>query len=833
MLGRTLRRRFGIAVRLYGVLACALSVVVALTAVSIHFARQTDQLTRLFGTEALPTARLTANIRFLVGEHRRVLTSSVTTFDPAQMQAVHEHLHDIESRLRKVDAELGVGPVAVIAGPAAVRGSLYLSGLFDASERTLLPLDQGDPALAATVLDGSYVVYSDRIMSDLVGLQERSLKRTEEQVGQLLASAGSTVHAALICLGTALLTGLTGLLVVRRVVHRMAGVTGAMRALAGGKLDVSVPFADATDEIGELSRASGVFRANALEMVRRGDELSLATRQLQAAIGSMSQGLLMFDADWRLALSNDRFYAMSGFDRALIGKGTHYVDLIKQSFKHGGYPGRSLEDVVAERCAFVARGVSERRLLRLSKGATGLIFHEPMPDGGWTMTVEDVTERLQAEERIVFMARHDALTGLCNRVLFQERAEQALSQVVRMGGFALHCLDLDGFKTVNDTLGHPVGDRLLQAVAERLRGLTREGDTVARLGGDEFAIVQLAVDQARDATALAERTIAAIARPFEIDGQQIVIGTSIGIAMAPNNGGDVDSLLRNADLALYRAKAEGRRTWRFFEPEMNAFAQARRALETDLRLALAHEHLAVHYQPIVNAATGRITGFEALLRWTHPSRGPVSPAEFIAVAEDVGLIVPMGAWVLRQACREAACWPEGVRVAVNLSPVQFRSPHLVRTVTEALSEAGLAPERLELEVTELVLMQDNAAILDVMRELSAIGVQIALDDFGTGYSSLSYLCRFPFGKIKIDQSFIRDLTVRAQAAAIVRTVIDLARSLGMTTTAEGVETEDQRARLTAKGCTELQGFLFSRPCPSAEIPALLARMHAGQEQLAA
>ena len=384
------------------------------------------------------------------------------------------------------------------------------------------------------------------------------------------------------------------------------------------------------------------------------------------------------------------------------------------------------------------------------------------------------------------------------------------------------CLDLDNFKSVNDTLGHPIGDKLLRTIAERISGAVGEDDTVARLGGDEFAVLQRN-SSPEAAGALARRLVEIIADPIEIDGQEINSGASIGIALAPSDGNAGDHLMKCADLALYRAKAEGRGTFRFFEPDMDARIQARRALEVDLRRALSAGEFSLAYQPQINLAGNALTAMEALLRWNHAERGPVPPSEFIPLAEEMGLIVQLGEWVLREACNEAARWPDPIKVAVNLSPVQFRNRGLVTTVTQALAAARLAPHRLELEITEAVLLQDDEAIVSMLHQLRALGVRIAMDDFGTGYSSLSYLRSFPFDKIKIDRSFIKDIERNRGSAVIIRAIANLGASLGIETTAEGVETEEQLELVRRAGCTEMQGYLVSPPRPAAEIAGLIAR----------
>jgi len=443
---------------------------------------------------------------------------------------------------------------------------------------------------------------------------------------------------------------------------------------------------------------------------------------------------------------------------------------------------------------------------------------------GYRGTTRDITGRKEDEALIAFMAQHDPLTGVPNRKLLRGKIQQALTGVTPEAGVAVLYLDLDRFKTVNDTLGHPVGDGLLRAVAERLTACLRGIDTVARLGGDEFAIVQTAVADRAQVCALASRITSAIAQPFDIDGHQVSVVVTLGIAMAPAHGGSSDVLMRNADIALYRAKAEQPGGWLFFEAGMGARLDARRELETDLRSALGRGQFEVLYQPLCDVGTRRVTGFEALLRWHHPVRGLVTPDEFIPIAEDTGLIESIGAWVLGQACADAARWPDSLHIAVNLSPVQFKSPTLVAAVRDALGKSGLAARRLELEITEAVLMQNGEGTLRALNELRGLGATIALDDFGTGYSSLSYLRSFPFDKIKIDRSFIMDMTKNEGAAAIVRAIAALAMSLNLITTAEGVETEEQFALVRSEGCTEAQGYLFSRPQPAADIDKLLAQI---------
>ena len=429
-------------------------------------------------------------------------------------------------------------------------------------------------------------------------------------------------------------------------------------------------------------------------------------------------------------------------------------------------------------------------------------------------THTDITARKAAEHAVARLARHDALTDLPNRLLFRERLNKALSEINGAeGGCALLYLDLDRFKTVNDSYGHLAGDSLLIEVAQRLKDAVREVDTVVRLGGDEFAILQVGgASQPASSAALAQRVIEAMAEPFQIGGEQVELGISIGLALAPQDAADADTLIKRADLALYRAKAEGRNTRRFYEAAMDEAVEYRRRLEMDLRGALARGEFEVHYQPIMNAASGRVSSVEALVRWRHPLHGLISPAAFIPLAEETGLIIPLGEWVLRTACQAASTWPGEVRIAVNVSAMQFRKGGLPEAVMQALAASSLPAHRLELEITESVLMQDGPDVMDTLHILRNFGVRTALDDFGTGYSSLSYLRRFPFDKLKIDRAFVQDIN-SSSTAAIVRAIVTLGVALGMTITAEGIETEDQLAALRQHGCNEIQGYLYSKPLP--------------------
>jgi diguanylate cyclase (GGDEF)-like protein len=536
---------------------------------------------------------------------------------------------------------------------------------------------------------------------------------------------------------------------------------------------------------------------------------------LATVLDNMSQGVLMFDAEARLVFCNQRYIEMYRLSPEVVVPGCGLRELLEHRKTVGAFLD-DLENYIVELRQGIAQGKTSNYVAKAA-GRVFSIARKPVTGGGWIATHEDITERQRAEERIVHMARHDALTDLPNRAMLRERLEYELKRVKRGECLAMLCLDLDHFKSVNDTLGHPVGDELLKVVAERLRRCIRGPDTIARLGGDEFAVIMTAMGQPTDAVELAKRIRDSVTKPYELDGHQILADISIGISLAPVDATEPDLLLKNADLALYGAKADGRGTYRFFEPEMDARMKARRELDMDLRKALVNAEFELHYQPLVNLQSNEITAFEALLRWNHPVRGLVSPAEFIPIAEETGLIIPLGEWVLRRACQETANWPTDIKVAVNLSPVQLKNRNFTDVVVNALKTSGMAANRLQLEITETVLMQNTFNTLATLQKLRALGVQIALDDFGTGYSSLSYLRSFPFDKIKIDRSFIQNLSNGTEPLAIVHAIAGLAKSLNIVSTAEGVETKQQLETLVSVGCVEMQGYLFSRARPPAEI----------------
>ena len=553
-------------------------------------------------------------------------------------------------------------------------------------------------------------------------------------------------------------------------------------------------------------------------------QLSLQHHRLGIALNNMTQSLLLFDSSNRLIICNQRYIEMFRFSPNTVKPGSSLRELIVLRKDNGSFSGD-----IDEYCSSVLRnvGLGKKTINAVENpdGRSIQIINQPLPDGGWVTTLEDMTERKRSEERIEHLAHYDALTGLPNRVLFQERLEVALARIANGEQVALLYIDIDEFKRVNDSLGHRIGDELLKSVAASLRDCLDESGIIARLGGDEFAVVQTAVKRSEDVTALVTRIYRAIREPYECLGHLVTTDASIGIALASPHGIEVEQLLKNADLAMYSAKAVGRRNHCFFEPEMDVHMKARHSLEIDLRQAIIEGGFEVYYQPIVDLQSNQVSGCEALLRWDHPQRGMISPADFIPVAEDTGLINQLGEWVLTTACMEAATWPDHVKLAVNVSPVQFRSDTLALKVVAALAASGLSANRLELEITEAILIRDDVAALAILHKLRALGVRIALDDFGTGYSSLSYLQRFPFDKIKIDRCFIKDIAEPSGAPCIVQAVVGIAQTRHITTTAEGVETEQQREILRALGCTQMQGYLFSSAKRVAEIRPLLLSNH--------
>jgi diguanylate cyclase (GGDEF)-like protein len=618
-----------------------------------------------------------------------------------------------------------------------------------------------------------------------------------------------------------------------------------IRKVKGHPLWVSVRVSDADVYNGSLATlklnafagaALTLIMLGAMErMLRSETKAQQKAEQLQLTLEHMSQGIMLVTKDLHIPIINGRCAELLDLPAAFIKDPPPFDRLVEYQAARSisrsdgssncNHSGNAMV-AGTEQVAVCERTMPNGTIIEVRTGH--------LPDGSFVQTFTDVTKRAEAEAHVARLASEDPLTGLPNRRIFRSALDQVSRQHTATGasstdsGFALLFLDLDRFKVVNDTIGHRVGDLLLQEVAKRLQGPLRGDDVLARLGGDEFAIVVPSVSSREDLAALAEALITAVVAPYEIIGHQIRSSISIGIAIGPHDGRDAEDLLMAADLALYAVKAVNRGTYRFYESAMNKELNDRRQIEFDLRNAIERNQLELFYQPIINTRNNAISGFEALARWRHPVKGMVPPALFIPVAEDSGLIVPLGEWALREACRQAVMWPDNLKIAVNLSPVQFTAPNLVEVVERILAETGLAPCRLELEITERIFISDSEITLSSLRRLKALGIRIAMDDFGTGYSSLSYLRSFPFDKIKIDRAFVSDLAERNEYVVIVQAVVSIARALGMTTTAEGVETVGQHQFLSALGCDEVQGYLFSAPVAVDKLDELLAKWAPGK-----
>jgi diguanylate cyclase (GGDEF)-like protein len=809
-----------IAAKLYLFATLSIVAVVALAGSAIYFARGTEvAAVRLYDQGFLGTQN-SARLGLLLEQHRRIVESMPSEVDRQRIDKALRELDDTQAKLEELMRQLVAQKKDLPPGALERRIATSLPYLYEAGQRVVFYAREfAQDKATEKALDYSHI--ADGIQLVMREYRDQRLHDADEAIAFMLFSAKSLTIAVLICAFAAfVLIGPIGLASMHRVLSRLGDVTGAMARLARHDTTTAVPYRADRDEIGEMARAVEVFKDNAIQLISRENELKQLNSRIDIALNNMTHGLCMFDADERLIVCNARYvqmYELLGEDTL---RGTPLARIEAHRAKIGTAAIANPEQVAA-----AAQGGQDYSAFtqELMDGRTIAVSQRPMAGGGFVAVHEDITDRRRAEAKISHLARHDLLTNLPNRILFREFVEQAFAKTGAGRGFAILCLDLDHFKTVNDTLGHPVGDELLKLAAARLLSAVQSGDMVARIGGDEFAIVQTAVVRPEQCSELASRIVELLGRPFEVDGRPIEIGTSVGIAVAPSDGANPDQLLKNADMALYLAKSDGRGTHRFFEREMDRRLQARHALEIDLRSAIANAEFELHYQPIIRLDDGRVSGFEALVRWRHPQRGLIPPNHFIPLAEETGLIVPLGEWVLRTACAQAARWSEPVSVAVNLSAAQFKGRNLVQIALSSLASAGLAPSRLDLEITESVLLQDEANTLATLHQLRGLGVRISMDDFGTGYSSLAYLRSFPFDKIKIDRSFVRDMPGRNESQAIIRAVTGLAQSLRISTVIEGIETEDQLKMAKAEGCDEAQGYLFSKPMPEAEVAEFLAK----------
>ena len=678
-------------------------------------------------------------------------------------------MHITWRRLQRIAAQVGGDQIE--ASVARVRSEFF---------------EKGEPIYAAMINAGrdgsappmdflSWRKWTVARLTDLLAARDAPVEEASARLVTMRNEAIRSSSLGLAAIGGLFLVLITaGLIVERRVLRPIGALTEALDAFfhADGRVQLNCEadklaerYVTQDDEIGSLARAVHRFQTYAAE-------LEILNQRFDTVLANLPQGVSLFDERDTLIVANRRYAELYGLGDVSLLIGLPLAGVAAKREAIMGRPTTGADDCLRDLLARATEDQIATCATELPNGRILSLNGVRMPGGGWLATHLDITERRRTEAQLAFMADHDALTGLANRSLFARELEAAWQRTRRDGEIAVMCLDLDRFKTVNDTLGHALGDEMLKEVGQRLRGCLRPSDPIARIGGDEFAIL---VDCAgSDLSHVAERIIEAISQPYDLDGQRAEISTSIGIAIGPRDAAAPRDLLKAADLAMYRAKLDGRRAFRYFEPDMDAKMQLRRLLELDMRAALARNEFELHYQPIVNLERNEIASFEALLRWNHPTRGRISPADFIPLAEDSGMIVDIGNWVLRRACADAMGWPKAIKVSVNLSPRQFNGGRLLADIVGALRDSGLPANRLELEITERVMLANTEATLAMLHQLRTLGVSIAMDDFGTGYSSLSYLRRFPFDKIKIDQTFVRDITRDPDSVSIVRAVSGLA-----------------------------------------------------------
>ncbi len=815
MLWKNFGRPLSIPARLNAIVGLAFVAVASLAIASLHFSRTAvDAANRLRDAGAIGLAG-TLEFDQLLEHHQRGLEALARDARlPGRLLLLKPKLDRLERQMMRNAARRSTG------NWSAVR--TLLPSLARATRLAAARAPAGHAAVAEPL--AAYGAIATALHAQVRVERRGFIARMSEDADRLATTAAYLAEWVWMTAALALvLIGPVSWWLVRHVTQRLRIISGGMVRLS--RNDFSTPpahrhlaKADGPDEIGDLARALAVFRDNALALREHRGRLEQVNLWLDIALNNMQRGLAMFDAGERLVIANASYQRLYDLPTDLTMHGTPLADILSHA---PDSPSHATAAIIAEYRSAIGRGMPVTYTRDRTDGRTYSVTLTPLEAGGWVTTHEDVTEKRQADARARLLARQDALTELQNRRGFAECLE-ACAQALPIDGdaphptdrFAVIAIDLDHFKEVNDTHGHPMGDALLVAVANRLRGAVRQDDVVARMGGDEFAILQRHARSAVDPDGLAERLLRLLSEPFHVRGHHFTIGASIGTTIAPADGRTPELLMQRADLALYRAKAAGRNTAIAYGTALEAPVKARRELERDLRDAVETGAFELHYQPIVSLSARTVVGCEALLRWPRPGQPFVSPAEYVPVAEEIGLIGKLGAWVLAEACRTAVSWPPHIKVAVNLSPVQFESGGLLETVRDALMASGLSAQRLELEITESTLLQDNPATLATLYALRGMGISIALDDFGTGYSSLSYLRAFPFDKLKIDRSFVSDLSERPDCAAIIKAVATLAASLDMTTVAEGVETHDHLVRVHLAGCTAVQGYLFSRPVPA-------------------
>lgn len=807
-----------IAVRLGVTVALLVGAIIAVSLASLVYMQSAEQAAQAIKRHDAVAAGAAADIAVLLERHRRLVEAAMTDRDESGLDKRRqsaERIGTLISTLLRNNTDTSVR-----------RLSADFEMLVSSARRAFFAARHLDYQQAQT-FTSMYARIADRLQSTVRESRDSSLRDASQTVVNLVRRGESLKFLILLTALPALFVlGPLSLLIVVSIIHRINGLTDGMRRVAVNDIAVSVADIADQDEIGEMARALEVFKQNAVTLLGNAKEIKRLNEWFDLALNNMARGLSMFDADGNMIVCNRQYLELYRLPEHLGRPGTKLSEIAAYWTAASGQSETTTEVNIdgwfQSLRGQLAGGFAFEQRQCLADGRTIVVQVQPIADGGWVDLHEDVTEADRAKQRISELASFDTLTGLANRRQFMETLESWLANIDPGQVIAVLWFDLDRFKAVNDTHGHPTGDALLRLVAERLRGTLRSGDLVARLGGDEFAIIiKTNGDGMTAAEALGGRVIATISEPFDIAGQRVSVGASVGVAFAPMHGSNAEKLLLNADVALYRAKTAGRGTVVAYSTEFEQTIKARRQLETDLRRAVELGELMLHYQPIVDLRSGRVASCEALMRWRHREQGMISPAVFIPMAEDLGLIHTLGAWALKQACIDAATWPYAIKVAVNLSASQFASKDLVSAVHDALAVSGLAADRLEVEVTETLLLQDNANTLETLTTLSRLGISIALDDFGTGYASLSYLHRFPFDKIKIDQSFIRDMLNGSDSATIVRAVVDLAHTLGLTTVAEGIETEEQLAAVWRAGGDSAQGYYFSRPVASNAIAAVI------------
>ena len=798
--------RSRIAAKLYGAIALTLVLAGVLAGVTIGFASRTDEAARVAQLSGLAFVRNAASLELMLEQQRRLVAGAALDAEQSKRQQDESAFRELTDWSASLMQRMGYGPADKLPERYADVAQL---GAF------ALAYARDERRYQAGAMAADFATAMDEVQHGLQADERQRARATQVELEGIRASSRSVVAWVLAgTLASGLLIVPLGLFSLRRVMARLHGIGGALVRLARNDTSVDVPGVEHHDEVGQLARSVAVFKAKSIELLQKKAELERVNLQLEAAVNNMPLGLSMFDAQHRLLVCNRRYVEMYDLPAELTLRGTPYCALWEHREKKGAlhYPAEGSREPDFNRPGSMT--------IEFGSEKTYSVARQPLKGGGWVALHEDITLRRRQEQEITHLARHDPLTNLANRALFREQLQQALLRLGRGQGFAVLCLDLDRFKPVNDTLGHPVGDALLRQVSERLLSCVRQGDLVARLGGDEFAIIQANVRDSDSSEKLAVRVVEAVGKPYVINGHHIEISTSMGIVLAPRDGSDADLLMNNADLALYRTKADGRNGYSFFKSEMNEHVLVRRSLEADLRRALEDDGLSLWYQPAVCLKRGTVTGLEALLRWTHPERGTIAPAEFIALAEESGLMGEVGDWALRRACMQAARWSSPARVAINLSPLQIKR-NLTEVVLQALADSGLAPSRLELEITEAVLMQDSHNTLAMLHQLRQLGVRIVMDNFGRGYCSVSYLRSFPFDKVKVDRALIAGMDRSAPTRAVIAGIVGMGNGLRMSTVAEGIENFAQLQTVRGFGCNEAQGYFFSPAVAGSEVERLL------------